>query len=146
MKVVAYNIKDFEKELLAIANGKIHDLTLISNPLNFKTIHYAEGKEAVIVSEDDRLDEDVLIALKQHGISKIITRSLTTDHIDLEKAESLGMMIANAPYPDRTPRGIAKQTIHNLNLWSSGHCVGDACCCLTTCSGEMKQKTEGKNV
>ena len=145
MKVVAYNIKDFEKELLAKANRKIHDLTLISNALSFSTIHYAEGKEVVIVSEDDALDAQTLLALKAHGISKIITRSLTTDHIDLYKAQYLGMQIANTPYPDRTPKGIAEQTVRSLNLWSEGKCVGTACCCLNGCSTIEIHEVGGKN-
>jgi len=133
MKVVVYNIKDFEKELLALANRKVHDLTLISNPLDFSTIHFSHGKEVVIVSEDDRLDGDVLLALKEHGITKIITRSATTAHIDLTKAASLGMRIANTPHPDHGARGIAEQTIRSLNLWSAGMCVGGACSCMMDC-------------
>lgn len=134
MKAVAYNIKDYEKESLAIANGKVHDLTLISNPLNFNTIHYAYGKEVVIVSEDDRLDGELLEELQRAGVQKIVTRSITTDHIDLCHAYDLGIQIANTPYEDRTPRGIAEQTIRNLNLWGSGKCVGQACCCVKECN------------
>jgi len=140
MKVVVYNIKDFEKELLALANGKVHDLTLISNPLDFSTMHFSRGKEVVIVSEDDRLDGDVLLALKEHGIAKIITRSLATDHIDLTKAASLGMKIANTPHPDRGAKGIAEQTIRCLNLWSAGMCAGGVCVCMMGC----KRTDDGK--
>jgi len=133
MKVVVYNIKDFEKELLALANGKVHDLTLISNPLNFSTVQYSYGKEAVIVSEDDRLGEQILLALRDYGVTKIITRSLGTGHIDLAMAASLGMKVANTPYLDRGAKGIAEQTILNLNLWSAGMCVGGACSCMMDC-------------
>ncbi len=49
MKVVAYSIKSFEKEFLAKANQKKHDITLISNPLSPETTRYAEGKDAVVV-------------------------------------------------------------------------------------------------
>ena len=58
MRVVAYSIKSFEKEPLAIANHKKHDITLISNSLSPKTASYAEGKEAVIVFNEDELSED----------------------------------------------------------------------------------------
>ncbi|KGE15681.1 lactate dehydrogenase [Sphingobacterium deserti] len=133
MKAVAYNIKDFEKELLALANGKVHDLTLISNPLNGNTLHYASGKEVVIVSHDDTLSADILEQLKAAGIQKIVTRSLTTDHIDLYRAADLNIQVANTPYADRTPKGVAEQTIRNLNLWDSGRCVGTACCCVKDC-------------
>ena len=134
MKAVAYNIKDYEKESLAIANGKVHDLTLISNSLNFRTIHYAQGKEVVIISEDDYLDAELLEELQRAGVQKIVTRSITTSHIDLLSAYDLGIQIANTPYEDRTSKGIAEQTIRNLNLWGSGKCVGRACCCAKECN------------
>lgn len=147
MKVVAYNIKDYEKELLAIANSKVHDLTLISNALNSNTIHYAAGKEVVVISEQDILDNLLIDELYQQGIRKIITRSLKTDHIDLLKAHSLNIQVANTPYADQSPRGIAEQTIHNLNLWGGGNCVGTACCCVSNCENidKIKKKAdEGK--
>lgn len=136
MKAVAYNIKDYEKESLAIANGKIHDLTLISNMLNLNTIHYAYGKEVVIVSEDDLLDAELLEELQRARVHKIVTRSVTTQHIDLLHAYALGIQIANTPYEDRSPKGIAEQTIRNLNLWGQGKCVGLACCCVKECKLE----------
>jgi len=37
MKVAAYSIKPFEKELLSKANQKKHDITLISNQLSIET-------------------------------------------------------------------------------------------------------------
>ena len=145
MKAVAYNIKDYEKELLAPANGKVHDLTLISNPLNFNTMHYAHGKEVIIVSEDDLLDSTLLQELQQVGVQKIVTRSLKTDHIDLYYAYDLGIQVANTPYEDRTPRGIAEQTIRNLNLWGNGKCVGAACCCVKDCHDMKMKQTKGKD-
>ncbi len=147
MKVVAYNIKDYERELLAIANSKVHDLTLISNALNRNTIHYAFGKEVVVISEEDILDKLLIDQLYQQGIRKIITRSMTTDHIDLLKAHSLNIQVANTPHLDQSPRGIAEQTIRNLNLWGSGKCVGAACCCVNNCNQINKSKhkaDEGK--
>ncbi|GHE48964.1 Rossmann-fold NAD(P)-binding domain-containing protein [Sphingobacterium griseoflavum] len=145
MKAVAYNIKDFEKESLALANGKVHDLTLISNGLNINTLHYTAGKEVVIVSEDDRLDASILEELKAVGILKIVTRSLKTDHIDLYRAADLNIQVANTPYADRTPKGIAEQTIRNLNLWDKGKCVGTACRCVRDCNTLAINHSDGKH-
>jgi D-lactate dehydrogenase len=49
MKVIAYSVKTFEKEVLAKANDKKHDITLISNALTIQTADYAKGKKAVLV-------------------------------------------------------------------------------------------------
>ena len=57
MKVVAFSVKEFEKEFVARANQKQHDITLISNSLSLDTAIYAQGKEAVLVSIYDDLSE-----------------------------------------------------------------------------------------
>src|SRR5690606_21748397 len=124
MRVVAYNIQEFEKQTLAKANAKVHDLTLISNPLNLATIRYAEGKEVVLVSPKDNLDQILLDALYEIGVKKIITRSHSVDHIDLLYAGKLGLHVANTPSKDHSPKDIAIQTIENLNNWVSNKCLG----------------------
>ncbi|SKB45091.1 D-lactate dehydrogenase [Parapedobacter luteus] len=134
MKAIAYSIKPQEKEHLALANGKRHDLTLISNELNAKTVSYAQGKEVVIVSTYDILDRDMLWELKNAGVKKIITRSKITTHIDLREATRMGLKVANAPDEDQSVESIAKQTIRNLNAWDAGKCVGKACCCQKVCT------------
>lgn len=134
MKVVAYNIQEFEKQTLAKANAKVHDLTLISNPLNLDTIRYAEGKEVVIVSANDNLNHIVLDALHKIGVKKIITRSHSVAHIDLDYAGKLALHVANTPSADDSPKSIAIQTIQNLNNWVTNTCLGIACHCAFDCS------------
>lgn len=134
MRAIAYSIKDQEKECLVLANGKKHDLTLISNELNRHTVSYARGKEVVIVSVYDILDTELLWELKNAGVRKIITRSKTTTHIDLAQATRLGLKVANAPDEDQSTCSIARQTIRNLNAWEAGKCVGKACCCQNVCA------------
>jgi D-lactate dehydrogenase len=97
MKVVAFSIKPFEKEFLAKANQKKHDITLISNPLSLSTTFYAEGKDAVIVFTNDDVSAPVIKKLADLGIKFIATRSSGTDHIDKIAAEKNGILVANAP-------------------------------------------------
>jgi len=139
MKAIAYSIKPQEKECLALANGKKHDLTLISNELNERTVSYALGKEAVIVSPYDILDRKMLWELKNAGITKIITRSQTTTHIDLKEATRMDFKVANTPDVDQSIESVARQTIRNLNAWSAGKCVGKACCCQKVCEMDKKK-------
>ncbi len=134
MKVVVYNVRSFEKEFWALANAKQHDLTLISNGLNAETQNYARGKDVIVISGGDILDDKMLLNLKGLGINKIMTRSKDTSHIDLVKAGDLNIQIANAPFEDQSPKGLAEQTVRNLNLWGMEKCVGKACCCLNDCA------------
>lgn len=136
MKVVAYNIKDYEKELLAKANNKIHDLTLISNGLSFGTFQYAVGKDAILVSEQDLLDFHVLDELYRIGVKHIVTRSVAINHIDVEYAKKLKLHVANTPVVDLSPKNIAEQVILTLNSWSAQKCVGEACQCKVECSNK----------
>jgi lactate dehydrogenase-like 2-hydroxyacid dehydrogenase len=140
MKAVAYNIKHFEKEYLAKANQKKHDITLIGNPLGINTAIYAEGKDAVIVFADDDVSAAVIEKLAGLGIKYIVTRSAETGHIDIKSAIAHGIKVANIPsYPQQQTEMLqalqdaANQTIKNLDLWQANKCVGDACVCAKNC-------------
>ncbi|WP_345954429.1 2-hydroxyacid dehydrogenase [Mucilaginibacter sp. PAMB04168] len=109
MKVVAYSIKSFEKEFLAKANQKKHDITLISNPLSLETTLYAEGKDAVIVFTNDDVSAPVIEQLAAKGIRYIATRSTGTDHLDKQAAARFGIKLANVP--DYSPQAIAEHTV-----------------------------------
>ncbi len=109
MKVVAYSIKPFEKEFLARANQKKHDITLISNPLGLETAAFAEGKDAVVIFTSDDASAAVINKLADLGVKYISTRSTGTDQIDKVTAEKRGIKIANVPV--YSPQAIAEHTI-----------------------------------
>ncbi|MGY4537637.1 D-lactate dehydrogenase [Mucilaginibacter sp. UYNi724] len=109
MKAVAYSIRPFEKEYLAIANQKKHDITLISNPLNSDTTNYAEGKDAIIVFTNDEVNATVIKKLAGLGIKYIITRSTGTDHIDKEAANKYNIKVSNVP--SYSPQAIAEHSV-----------------------------------
>jgi len=109
MKAIAYSIKPFEKEFLATANQKKHDITLISNPLSSETAIYAEGKDAVVVFTNDDVSAPIVNHLADLGIKYIATRSAGTDHIDKDAATKRNIQVANvAVY---SPQAIAEHTI-----------------------------------
>lgn len=146
MRVIAYNIQDREKELLTIANSKTHDFTFISNPLTMETVHYVKGKEVILVSDRDTLNDALVKELNRLGVKSIITRSRGTDHIDLDCAGMLKMHVANTPFEDQSEEGIAKQTIQNLNNWMVGGCAGMACQCRMDCANKpVEEKKYGKS-
>jgi D-lactate dehydrogenase len=127
MKVVAYSIKPFEKEFLAKANQKKHDITLISNPLTMETAIYAEGKDAVVVFTDDDVSSPVIDKLAKFGVKYIASRSVDIKHIDEKAAAKWNIKLASVPAP--SPHDIAEQTIKNLDLWQSDKGTADASTC-----------------
>lgn len=160
MRAVAYSIRSFEKEPLARANQKKHDITLISNPLGLETALYAEGKEAVIISNNDTVSEPVINRLADLGVKFITIRSSVISNIDRLAAEKRNIKLANVP-PQFNPaeteemalvlslQEIASSTIHNLDRWQDDKCLGGVCTCGRACGGveerEFNDKRAGKN-
>lgn len=131
MKAVAYSVKPFEKEYLAKANKKKHDITLISNPLSVETAAFAAGKNAVIISDEDEVSAAVIEKLAGMNIRFILTRSRTSAHIDKEAAARYQIKLAGISA--ELPQEIADQTIQNLDLYQVNKCVGDHCACANSC-------------
>jgi hypothetical protein len=142
MRVVAYSIKSSEKEPLAVANHKKHDITLISNQLTVETASFAVGKDAVIVTVADHLDADVINMLADVGVKYIATRSTSSAHIDVLASGKRHMKIGSVPLLlVENDKGqdldaiYAKQTIVNLDNWEGKACLGKACVCAKSCDG-----------
>jgi lactate dehydrogenase-like 2-hydroxyacid dehydrogenase len=131
MKVVAYSVKPFERESLAKANQKKHDITLIFNSLNLETAVFAAGKQAVLISSNDDVSSEILDKLALLGIKYIAIRSANTVHIDRKAAKRNGIKLANVPVTEDE----AIQTIRNLDFWEMNRCVGNACICTKDCTG-----------
>lgn len=146
MRVVAYSIKSTEKEPLAIANHKRHEITLISNSLSEETVGYANGKEAVVVYTDDDVSAAVIHQLADIGVRYIATRSTDNSHIDISAAEARNVRLANVPGSallglrgDDLAMALAIETIHNLDKWQGKKCLGDACVCSRACDQVKKE-------
>ncbi|WP_374166602.1 lactate dehydrogenase [Arcticibacter sp. MXS-1] len=135
MRAVAYSIRSFEKEPLAKANHKKHDITLISNPIGLETVQYAAGKEAVIISASDYVSDAIVSRLADLGVKYITIRSMETDNIDKGAALRCNIKIATVPVPSGSPLTgpefilhqyeIASGTIRNLDIWQDSKTNAD---------------------
>ena len=150
MRVVAYSVKSTEKEPLAIANRKKHEITLIANSLGAETAFYAEGKDAVIVFTDDIVSASVINELADVGIKYIATCSTNSSHIDQNAAAERNIRIASVPYSAliglsqvELPLALAMETINNLDRWQEKRCLGDACVCSKACDQVKKNSPDG---
>jgi lactate dehydrogenase-like 2-hydroxyacid dehydrogenase len=138
MKVVAYSIQPVEKEFLAKANQKKHDITIISNPLTLETAMYAIGKDAIIIGDQDAVSAGVMEKLAGIHIRFIVTRTLQHSHIDKAAAARYGIKLASVL--SSVPQQVADQTITSLDLWQLNKCVGDACVCAKSCKAIKTQE------
>jgi lactate dehydrogenase-like 2-hydroxyacid dehydrogenase len=137
MKVVAYSVKPFEKEFLAKANQKKHDITLIFNSLSLETAVYAAGKRAVIVFTSDDVSAPVIDKLAQLGVKYITPRSIGFNHISQHAAAQHGIKLANVPEYMQM-QDIANQTIKNIDQWEIDKSVGKACICASDFNAHKK--------
>ncbi|WP_439657364.1 D-lactate dehydrogenase VanH [Lentzea sp. HUAS TT2] len=61
----------------------------------------ARGNQCVSVGHKTRITDSTLVALSRAGVRYISTRSVGFDHIDVDRAESLGITVGNIAYsPD----------------------------------------------
>lgn len=120
MKVVAYNIKEFEKEALAKANQKKHDITLISNKLDTNTLSYASGKDAVVLSSVEGLNAAMLHQLAKIGIRYMCVSVNSISNLDLSAANELGIEVSQIP--SGSNHVIADAIISNLDDWHAKIC------------------------
>ncbi len=121
MKAVVYSIKPSEKEFLAKANQKKHDITLIANPLSLESAMYAKGKEAVIVFTNDAIPEQVISRLSALGVRHLATCATSMRNTDEEGTnKSSNKTVDSIAYSP----GIARQTIKNLDQWQQDKSAG----------------------
>ena len=124
MKAVVYSIKPFEKEFLAKANQKKHDITLIANPLSLESAMYAKGKEAVIVFTNDAIPEPVISRLAALGVRHLATCATSKRNTDREGTDKSDNRFEDgATYSSGTSE-IARQTIKNLDQWQQNQPAG----------------------
>jgi D-specific alpha-keto acid dehydrogenase len=71
-------------------------------------IELAAGNRCISVGHKSRIPNSTLVALRRAGVTYISTRSIGCNHIDLEYANGLGMLVENVDY---SPDSVADYTL-----------------------------------
>ena len=93
MKVTVYGIVASDKEQLAKANQKKHDITLISNELSPQTLTFASGKDAII-TYGNRMSSAMLADLNRVGVKLIFMPPEALSKATKQSAANLGIKLA----------------------------------------------------
>lgn len=110
MRTAVFSAKPFEVNALRKANAsQSQELTYIEERLGSTTLKKAAGFEAVSVFSNDDLSAEVLDGLLAMGIRHVTLRSAGYDHVDLNHAQRIGMMVANVP--EYSPYSIAEHSV-----------------------------------
>jgi D-lactate dehydrogenase len=111
MKVFVYSSRSFDMPALQAACGR-HELLFTEKSLSQETAHFASECEAVAIFTSDDASARVLEKLHACGIQYVLLRSVGYDHIDLAKATSLGIRVANVP--EYSPYSVAEHAVAML--------------------------------
>ncbi len=109
MKTTVFSVRPFEKKYLEAANTGKHELLLLETGLSEATTTLAKGSEAVSLFAGDDASAPVLETLHQLGVRYLALRSAGFNHVDLGKAQALGMKVARVPA--YSPYAIAEHTV-----------------------------------
>ncbi len=96
MRVAVYSTHQFDKPYLIKAAGT-HELIFIDQELNQNNTQLAHSCEAVALFTSDNASAEVLEKLSALNIKYLVLRSVGYDHVDLKKANELGIKVANVP-------------------------------------------------
>ena len=93
MKIVAYEVREDEAEIMKKLAGKlgIDELVTTAEPLTLDTVHLAEGAAGVTTLGQSIIDEKVCQALKNVGVKGYSTRTVGYNHVNLKAAAEAGI-------------------------------------------------------
>jgi D-lactate dehydrogenase len=109
MKTTVFSTHKFEESYLISANDGKHELILLEERLSEHTVSLAKGSDAISLFTGDDASAKALEKLSAFGVSYIALRSAGYNHVDVEKAEDLGIKVARVPA--YSPYAIAEHTI-----------------------------------
>ncbi|MFE0202952.1 D-isomer specific 2-hydroxyacid dehydrogenase family protein [Streptomyces sp. NPDC058985] len=85
--------------------------TITKSAVSEDNVHLASGNRCISVGHKTRITPATLRALSRVGVSYISTRSIGSDHIDVDYADRVGISVENVSY---APDGVADYTVMML--------------------------------
>lgn len=112
MKVIVYSVRPYDKPALELAAKGKHELIFTEKRLSEETVSLAEGCQAAAIFTSDDASAPVLDALHRLGVKFLLLRCVGYDHVDLRRAEALGIAVANVP--EYSPYSVAEHAVAML--------------------------------
>lgn len=109
MRIFVYDVADFEQPILEqLKNNCKGEISCTAQSLTIQSIEKAKGYDGITILGYSKVEEDILIKMKEYGILHLSTRTIGFDHIDVKKAEKLGISVGHASY---SPNNVADFTV-----------------------------------
>lgn len=107
MKIALFSTKPYDKHFLDDANQQFHhELAYINARLNGDTLMMAGDAPVLSIFVNDSVDEQLLARMQQQGVRMLALRSAGFNHVDINAANRLGILVANVP--DYSPYAVAE--------------------------------------
>lgn len=103
MKIIAFDARPDEKDEFErqAARAEVDELVCRPEPLTAENADLVRGFDAALILGMVTYDEALLAELAKRDLGVLVTRTIGTDHIDLEAARRLGIAVSNTSYaPD----------------------------------------------
>ncbi len=109
MKIAVFDTRNYDRQALEVANAHYgHDITYFEPRLTSQTAALAAGYPAVCPFVNDRVDAAALEGLRAGGTTLLTLRSAGYNHVDLEAAARLGVVVVRVP--EYSPYAVAEHT------------------------------------
>jgi D-lactate dehydrogenase len=110
MRVAVFSTRPYDRLFLSRANATgRHQLEFHESCLDADSAGAAEGALAVCAFVNDHLDAKVLQRLHAGGVRVLALRSAGFNHVDLEAAAALGIVVGRVP--EYSPYAVAEHTV-----------------------------------
>ncbi len=110
MRVAVFSTRPYDRHFLERANSAgRHQLEFHEACLNLSSAGAADGALAVCAFVNDHLDAAVLQRLHDGGVRLLALRSAGFNHVDLEAAAALGIVVGRVP--EYSPFAVAEHTV-----------------------------------
>ena len=109
MKICAFEVREDEKEAFAFYEKKLRvTVRQCAEVPSRENVEEVAGCEGVTILGQGQIDATLLEKWHQNGVRYLSTRTVGYNHIDLESAKKLGILVCNATYD---PNGVADFTV-----------------------------------
>lgn len=108
MKIAFFSTKAYDREFF---NRYIttHEITYFEGRLRMPTVNLTKGYDAVCVFVNDRLNAEVIAALKENDVKLIALRCAGFNNVDLEAAKEHGIKVVRVPA--YSPHAVAEHAV-----------------------------------
>lgn len=97
IKLICFGVRPVEEKFFHNLNKHQFQLTFVQDLLTKDNLDLVKGFPAVLLRGGCHTNREFLETMKGYGVKYLLTRTVGFNHIDIEAAKELGMVVARVP-------------------------------------------------